>query len=92
MFSLVEPYKRKIVLDKQAKLQLYGNRIQVGDLTLFFDDIRVITVLGKNKVNVYHADALYQIKGDSRFNGLKYMHIFYRSKNQRCGEGNFLGI
>ena len=91
MFSHVEPYKHKVVLEKEAKLVLYGNRIQAGNKTLFFDDINVITVLGKNKLNIYHKDALYQIKGDARFNALKYMNIFYRSKNQATG-GDFLGI
>ena len=90
--SLVEPYKRKILLEKNAKLLLYGNRIQAGDKTLFFEDIHVITVLGKNKLNIYHRDALYQVKGDSRFNALKYMNIYFRHKNQLAGEGDFLGI
>lgn len=84
--------KRKVVLDTDAALLLYGNRIQAGSKTLFFQDIRVITVLGKNKLNIYHADALYQIKGDARFNALKYMNIFYRNKNQCAGHGEFLGI
>ncbi len=91
-YSIVEPYKKKTVLAEQAELVLYGNRIQMGDKTLFFEDIRVITVLGKNKLNIYHTDALYQIKGQPRFNALKYMNIFYRNKNQRSGEGDFLGI
>ncbi len=91
-FSLVEPYKRKVLLEKDANLLLYGNRIQAGDKTLFFEDIRVITVLGKNKLNIYHDDALYQIKGGCRFNALKYMNIFYRNKNQLSGSGDFLGI
>ena len=92
MLSQVQPYKRKTVLEENADLLLYGNRLQAGDRTLFFDDIRVITVLGKNKLNVYHTDALYQIKGDARFNALKYMNIFFRYKNQLAGEGEFLGI
>ena len=90
--SLVEPYKRKVLMAKDAKFLLYGNRIQAGDKTLFFEDISVITVLGKNKLNVYHTDALYQIKGGCRFNALKYMNIFYRHKNQKAGQGDFLGI
>lgn len=90
--SEVEPYRRKTVLEEQANLLLYGNRLQMGDRTLFFTDISVITVLGKNKLNIYHTDALYQIKGNCRFNALKYMNIFYRNKNQRTGGGNFLGI
>lgn len=91
-FSQVEPYKKKTVLEKSVTLQLYGNRLQAGDRTLFFEDISVITVLGKNKLNIYHTDALYQIKGQPRFNALKYMNIFFRSKNQRSGDGDFLGI
>ena len=91
-FSRVEPYKRKELLEENANLLLYGNRLQAGEKTLFFDDIRVITVLGKNKLNIYHADALYQIKGDARFNAVKYMNIFFRNRNQNAGEGDFLGI
>ena len=90
--SLVEPYKRKVLLKKDAKILLYGNRIQAGHLTLFFEDIRVITVLGKNKLNIYHADGIYQIKGDCRFNALKYMNIFHRNRNQHTDGGDFLGI
>lgn len=90
--SMVELYKRKTLLEENAILTLYGNRLQAGKLTLFFEDIRVITVLGKNKLNIYHADALYQIKGSERFNALKYMNIFWRHKNQLCGGGNHLGI
>ena len=92
MFSKVEPYKKKTVLEKAVTVSLYGNRLQVGQRTLFFEDIRVITVLGKNKLNIYHSDALYQIKGNPRFNALKYMNIFFRNKNQRSGDGDFLGI
>lgn len=90
--SSIEPCKSRTVLEENAEMVLYGNRIQAGRLTLFFSDIRVITVLGKNKLNIYHGDMLYQIKGDARFNGLKYMNIFYRNKNQREGGGDFLGI
>lgn len=90
--SRVEPYKHKQLLEENANIVLYGNRIQAGKYTLFFEDIRVITVLGKNKLNIYHADDLYQIKGDGRFNALKYMNIFYRNQNQRTGGGDFLGI
>ena len=91
--SVVDPEKKKTLLEGAAALSLYGNRLQAGQSTLFFEDIRVITVLGKNKLNIYHKDALYQIKGSKRFNALKYMNIFYRSKNQKSQEvSDFLGI
>ena len=92
--SLVEPYKCKHLLEKDASVSLYGNRIQVGQLTLHFEDINVITVLGKNKLNIYHKDGIYQFKADARFNALKYVNIFYRSRQlQDDGKENFfLGI
>ena len=48
-------------------------------------------MLGKNKLNIYHKDGLYQVKGDSRFNALKYMNFYFRYKN-RGTDDTFLGI
>lgn len=91
--SLVQLYKNKKILAKDASIVLYHNRIQAGDMTLFFSDIQTVTVLGKNKLNIYHKDALYQLKGGKRFNALKYMNIFFRSQNQLPEkESHFLGI
>ncbi len=91
MLSSVVANEKKTVLKKACILSLYGNRLQADDITLFFDDITVVTVLGKNKLNIYHKDALYQVKGDYRFNALKYMNLFYRYKN-RGTDNTFLGI
>ena len=91
--SLVLLYKNKTLLTKDAPIVLYNNRIQAADMTLFFSDIQTITVLGKNKLNIYHKNALYQLKGGKRFNALKYMNIFFRSQNQTSKkESDFLGI
>jgi hypothetical protein len=51
-------------------------------------------MLGKNKMNIYSGKKLYQIKGEKRFNALKYVMLFYRSKNIEKGDQNdeFLGI
>ena len=63
------------------------------DLTLDFEKASTVTVLGRNKVNVYHGDKCYQIKGGKRMNGLKFVHFFHRYKNIIEGEGNeFLGL
>ena len=39
-------------------------------------------------------EALYQIKGDKRFNGLKYMNFYFRYKNSNSEDknGEFLGL
>ncbi len=87
-------YDRKVPLKENIHLTMYGDRLVLGDETLPFSQISTITVLGKNKMNIYHGKQLYQIKGDKRFNALKYVMLFYRSKNIEKGDRNdeFLGI
>lgn len=92
-------FKNKTLLRKKAKISLYGNRVVIDEntadeLNLSFDDIGAVTVLGKNKANIYYQDKLYQLKGDKRFNALKYVNIFFRYKNIVRGESDdkFLGL
>lgn len=94
----VIPYKKKNLLCDKATLTLYGDRVEINALdkntTYSFDDISTVTVLGKNKLNIYSGDQIYQIKGEKRFNALKYVHIYHRYKNIKAGEKNveFLGL
>lgn len=95
--SEVIVYKKKIPLMKKMQISLYGDRITVvGETshTFRFDETAAIVVLGKNKLNIYFEDKLYQIKGDKRFNALKYVNIYYRYKNLHDGDGSgtFLGL
>lgn len=97
--SEVIVYKKKVPLRKAATLALYGDRIVIDEggaspLTFPFEEVSVIAVLGRNKLNIYHDNHVYQIKGDKRFNALKYVHIFYRQKNLTKGDGHgqFLGL
>lgn len=92
-------FKSKTLLCKKAKISLYGNRIVIdggdfGLLDLSFDEIGSVTVLGKNKLNIYYQDKLYQLKGDKRFNALKYVNLYFRYKNITRGESDdkFLGL
>ncbi len=93
-------YKNKKKLEDDAELKLYGNKIEIfgksGKITFNFDDLIGISVLGRNKVNIYFQDELWQIKGDKRFNGIKYVNVFYRYNNIKKGEVNgkllFLGL
>ena len=64
------------------------------ELSLPFPELSVVTVLGKNKLNLYHGETLYQLKGDKRFNALKYVQICARSKNISRGDpdAKFLGL
>jgi len=91
--------EKKILLRKAAGIALYGDRIVIDEgapdqMVLPFAQISVIAVLGRNKLNIYFGDKVYQFKGDKRFNALKYVNIYYRRKNQIKGEvyGQFLGL
>ena len=92
--SEVIVYKCKEVLMEDAAVRLFGDRIELGDIVLPFEEISTVAVLGKNKLNIYHTDKLYQLKSNKRFNALKYVNLFYRSKNIMRGEpdGKFLGL
>ena len=96
--SIVTPYKRKQVISKNASLKLYGNHIEISgikeNLTFTFDEIHFISVLGRNKMNIYTDSNIYQFKGSKRFNPVKYMNLCYRYKNITGGEENakFLGL
>ena len=97
-FSEVEVYKKKHLLEKSATLSVYSDRYEVktstGTVVLPFSDVRTSTVLGKNKLNVYVGDKLYQFKSDKRFNALKYVNLYYRAESVQKGEGlcEFLGL
>jgi 1-acyl-sn-glycerol-3-phosphate acyltransferase len=92
----VIPYKKKIKFGTR-KMTLHGNMIALAgdsELQLFFDDISAIAVLGRNKLNIYVNDKIYQIKSHKRFNAVKYMNLYYRYSNVKKGDpyGEFLGI
>jgi DNA-directed RNA polymerase subunit RPC12/RpoP len=98
MISEVIPCKKKLRISDEAKIDLYCDRIVVADENnrfLFpFDEATAVTVLGKNKLNVYHNDKIYQFKGNKRFNALKYVHLYHRYQNIIKGDNNvkFLGL
>ena len=97
--SEVIVYKRKVTLIKDAEIKLYGNRITVQEgqpdaVCFLFDEVTAISVLGRNKLNIYHDKKVYQFKSDKRFNALKYVNLYYHYKNVSKGEadGEFLGL
>lgn len=92
--SLVKPGSHKLTLAKDARICLYGDRITVADKVFAFGEIRAVTILGKNKLNVYTDDHIFQIKGSKRFNGLKYLNFYHRYLNLTTGDhnGKYLGL
>lgn len=91
--------KNKIPHREKASLSLYGDRIvadegKENEWKLSFSELSAVSVLGKNKLNVYYGEKVYQITGSKRFNALKYVNIYYRWKNIKEGNenGKFLGL
>ena len=97
-FSEVILYKNKKILDKNATLTLFGDRYEIETATekhVFpFANISTVSVLGKNKLDFYTGDKVYQIKGDKRFNAVKYMHFYFRTSHVLKGDlyDQFLGL
>lgn len=92
--SEVIVYKHKEPLKQEARVALYGDRIEIDDLVLPFEEISTVAVLGRNKANIYWGKRVLQLKGDKRFNALKYVNIYYQDKNIMKGDeyGKFLGL
>lgn len=91
--------KQKKSLRKGSSVSLYGDRVVVDEGrevpgVFPFEEVTAVTVLGRNKLNIYHNNMVYQFKGGKRFNALKYVNIYYRHKNIIRGEkgGKFLGL
>lgn len=87
-------YQKKILLEREVSLRLFGNRLLVGTEEIPFEKIAAITVQGKNKLVIYWEDKVWQFKGAKRFNAIKYINIVYRYKNITGGnqDGKFLGF
>ena len=97
--SRVLLYKRKERLRKSCDVALYGDRIVIDEgtereLRLPIEELSTVTVLGRNKLNLYHGEEIYQLKGDKRFNALKYVQLCARSKKIARGDidDKFLGL
>lgn len=90
-------YQGKELLAKNVELALYGDRIEMTGgftKTFSFSQLDTITILGKNKLDIYQEDMVYQIQADKRFNGLKYLNLYHRYKNltAEVPDGRFLGL
>ncbi len=94
----VIPYEKKEVVSKDALFRLYRDRVEIETgrelKTLHFDGISTAAALGRNKLNLYHGDDIWQVKGDKRFNPVKYVNLYYRYANIQKGDenGKFLGL
>ena len=91
-------YSHKNLLAEKITLELYGDRIVLkngdNEQNFAFGETEAVTVLGRNKMNIYFGDKVYQIKSDKRFNALKYVNMYHHYKNvtEDSEDGEFLGL
>ncbi len=93
--SRVHAARYKELLNENATVRLYGDRITLDDRVFPLDTVGAVVVLGKNKLNIYDGQEILQLKGSKRFNALKYVNFFHRYRNLKTGErnnGQFLGL
>ena len=102
----VIPYKKKHKVYDKCLINCYNNKVEFIDKetseakSYDYKDITAMSCLGKNKFNFYIDNDIYQIKGDERFNALRYVNIYYhyRNVNNLCdvedtyGNRKFLGL
>lgn len=97
-FFEIIPRKKKKLIDKNAILIMYSNRIEVvhnNTIDIYmFDEMSSSGVFGKNKVNFFLKDKTYQFKGDVSFNAVKYVNLYYKYKIEKGEEKDdkFLGL
>ncbi len=89
----VNLYKNKKLIKQDCDIYLYHDKIVFNDICAAFDDIAV-TVLGRNKLNIYIDNDVYQFKGQKGFNALKYVNFYNHYKNISEGKTDeqFLGL
>ena len=91
-------YKHKRKIFDIATIRLFGDKITLNAdkvcCSFSFDIISGISVLGRNKLNIYVGDKVYQFKGDKGFNAIKFVNFYHRYKNLQGGKpyGKFLGL
>lgn len=92
--------KGKKPLYKKSHLTLYPDKIVIATKNgkikkEFLTEITSMAVLGKNKLELFVDDKVFQVVGNERFNAVKYVNFFFKYKNQKEGiydYGQFLGL
>lgn len=88
--------KRKIVIGS-GKLILFKDRLEIeinsNKHIFYINDITSVAIFGKNRIQFYHKDNIFQILGSVRFNALKYLNMYHHIKNKIEGTSDeFLGL
>ena len=101
LFQVIKCKTRKYLI-KNGRLSMTKNEIKVVKnvndnklVSIPIESIEAGCCVMKNKANFIIGNMTYQIKGDERFNALKYVEMFNHIKNELKGlphEDEFLGL
>lgn len=91
--DLVNPYKPFKVVDK-GELKLYKDYLEIGNTRLEVTNIMSCSPMSGTKLCITYNGDNYQVKGEERFNALKYALIFHRldTKMHRENLDNYYNI
>lgn len=90
--------KRKVKKDDAAVLSVFKNRFEVetsqGVDVYPFNRVYSATVLGRNKLNLYVGNQIFQFCGNVHFNAVKYLNLYFHGVGDGKGNNNdeFLGL
>lgn len=98
--SEVIVFKKKMPILKGAVISLYGDRLEINlrdrTMCLPFEEIKGMACIANHKLNIFHKDRIYQLRGNPGFNALKYCNFYYHAKyikeNHADGVFQFLGL
>lgn len=91
----VIPGKEKKLMERFSTIELYKDRLEINGIPFPLLEIQGAWVVGSNKLNLRYDDTLYQLRGDKRFNAVKYVNFVYRSRNIRdkiYADDQYLGV
>lgn len=80
-----------------AEISISKNKIRFENkfkyMEFFIDDIQSVSLFKKNTLHIHYKDGNYRVVGDIKFNGFKYLQVFWRIKNYlNNNKSNILGI
>jgi len=90
--------KHKVMKDEASVLTVFKDRFEVktkDGLDVYpFEKVYSATVLGRNKLNLYVGNQIFQFSGSKHFNPVKYLNLYFhaagKEKGNDCDE--FLGL
>lgn len=93
-------FKKKLLRMKDALIRIFADHLEIGNgqeqMNMAYADIKAMACIAGHKLNIFHGDRVFQIRGGKSFNALKYCNIFYHAKylkeEHTDGEFQFLGL